>query len=250
VAGYGEVRIGTSGWIYRHWRGTFYPRDLPARRWFAYYSESFDTVEINNTFYNLPAAAVFAAWKRQAPARFVYALKASRYLTHRKKLKDPEQPLDTLLTRARRLGSHLGPVLYQLPPRWHCNVERLREFIAHLPRDVRHAFEFRDPSWYSDDVRELLTKTGVGFCVHDLRGVASPEWVTGPLVYLRFHGPAAKAYAGKYGRAHLRRWAEKIEQFREDGRDVYAYFNNDDRAYAVTNARELQELVSTAPARS
>jgi uncharacterized protein YecE (DUF72 family) len=129
-------------------------------------------------------------------------------------------------------------------------VERLREFIGHLPRDVRHAFEFRDPSWYSDDVRELLTEAGVGFCIHDLRGVASPEWVTGPLVYLRFHGPTARAYAGKYGRAHLRRWTEKIERFREDGRDVYAYFNNDDRAYAATNARELQELVSAAPARS
>jgi uncharacterized protein YecE (DUF72 family) len=250
VAGYGEVRIGTSGWNYRHWRGTFYPRDLPARRWFAYYSDFFDTVEINNTFYHLPSGAVFAAWRRQAPAGFAYALKASRFLTHRKKLKDPERPLDALLTRARRLGGRLGPVLYQLPPQWHRNVERLREFIAHLPRDVRHVFEFRDPSWYDNAVRELLTETGVGFCIHDLRGAASPEWVTGPLVYLRFHGPTAAAYAGKYRRAYLRRWAAKIEEFRESGSGVHAYFNNDDRAHAVTNARELQELVGAAPARS
>ncbi len=242
--------VGTSGWQYRDWRGTFYPAKLPQKGWLEFYADRFQTVEVNNTFYNLPAATVFDAWKRQAPAGFVYALKASRYLTHRKKLNDPEQPLDVLLTRARRLGDRLGPVLYQLPADWHCNVERLRRFIALLPHDVRHVFEFRDPTWYTDGVRELLTETGMNFCVHDLRGVASPVWVTGPLVYLRFHGPTAKAYAGKYRRDHLRRWADKIEEFRGAGRDVYAYFNNDDRAYAVTNARQLQELISAATARS
>jgi uncharacterized protein YecE (DUF72 family) len=239
----GSVRVGTSGWIYRHWRGTFYPADLPAKRWFDFYSEHFDTVEVNYTFYRLPPAETFAAWRRQAPPGFLYAVKASRFLTHRKKLKDPAAPLQNLLTPARELGPHLGPVLYQLPPRWHCNVGRLREFIALLPRDLHHVFEFRDPSWYNPAVRELLAESGMSFCVHDLKGAACPEWVTGPLVYVRFHGPTAVAYAGGYTAGHLRRWAEKIERHREAGRDVFVYFNNDDRALAVANARQLQEYL-------
>src|SRR5262249_3038094 len=197
VARSGEIRIGTSGYIYRHWRGRFYPPALPAGRWFAFYREHFDTVEINNTSYRLPAAGVFKDWRRQAPPGFLYTVKASRFLTHHKKLKDPEAPLENILGRARLLGPHLGPVLYQLPPRWHCTVARLRAFIALRPRGLRHVFEFRDPSWYNDEVRALLTETGMGFCIHDLRGAACPEWVTGPLAYVRFHGPTAVAYAGR-----------------------------------------------------
>jgi uncharacterized protein YecE (DUF72 family) len=157
------VRVGTSGWIYKHWRGVFYPPDLPASRWFDYYRRQFDTVEVNNSFYRLPSAAVFAAWRKQAPAGFLYVLKASRYLTHMKKLKDPAGPLETFFSRARELGPRLGPVLYQLPPRWGCDVERLRHFAAELPLGVAHAIEFRDPSWYNDAVREVLTAAGVGF---------------------------------------------------------------------------------------
>jgi uncharacterized protein YecE (DUF72 family) len=217
------------------------------RAWFAHYAQWFDTVEINNTFYRLPPAEVFDAWKEQAPPGFLYALKASRYLTHRKKLKDPDEPLDNILDRARRLGRHLGPVLYQLPPRWHCKVERLQEFLALLPHDVLHVFEFRDPSWYNDAVRAALAEAGVGFCIHDLRGQPCPRWVTGPLAYVRFHGPTQRAYAGRYDKDELRRGAEQIEQYRQDGRDVFVYFNNDDRGYAVMNARELQEMVGLAP---
>jgi uncharacterized protein YecE (DUF72 family) len=145
---HGDLRIGTSGWNYRHWRGVFYPPDLPVKKWFAFYQRFFDTVEINNTFYRLPAARVFEEWRRQAPTGFIYAVKASRFLTQRKKLKDPEQPLENILGRARHLGSRLGPILYQLPGRWHCNVQRLRDFFACLPGDLEHVFEFRDPSWY------------------------------------------------------------------------------------------------------
>jgi uncharacterized protein YecE (DUF72 family) len=134
VARRGQVRIGTSGWIYKHWRGVFYPERLPAREWFAFYARSFDTVEINNTFYRLPSPAAFAAWHDQAPPGFVYAVKASRYLTHMKKLKDPADALERILGRARLLGPYLGPVLYQLPPHWRCDLDRLREFLAALPR--------------------------------------------------------------------------------------------------------------------
>jgi uncharacterized protein YecE (DUF72 family) len=237
-----RVHVGTSGWIYRHWRGTFYPQRLPTKEWFAHYSAVFDTVEINNSFYRLPSEAAFDAWARQAPPGFLYALKASRFLTHLKKLKDPEGPLDLFLGRARRLGGHLGPVLYQLPPHWHCDLDRLRAFLRLLPPDLCHVFEFRDPSWYVEEVREALARHGACFCIHDLKGADCPEWLTGPAVYLRFHGPTAQPYAGSYPRAHLQRWAERIAGHLEGGRDVFAYFNNDEAAHAVADARELRSL--------
>jgi uncharacterized protein YecE (DUF72 family) len=248
VAQRGEVRVGTSGWIYKHWRGVFYPKESSPRDWFRLYARAFDTVEINNSFYRLPSEDAFDAWRRQAPPGFVYALKASRYLTHMKKLKDPEPGLDLLLGRTRRLGAHLGPVLYQLPPHWRCNLDRLRDFLAGLPRDLRHVFEFRDPSWYTDAVRDLLAESGAGFCIHDMRGSEAPPWVTGPLVYVRFHGPAGQKYAGRYDRDDLRRWAEPIAGLSESGRDVYAYFNNDNAGHAVANALELKELLHLEPA--
>ena len=244
----GQLRIGTSGWVYRHWRGAFYPPDLPAKRWFAFYARHFDTVEVNNTFYRLPPPETFDGWRRQAPPGFVYAVKASRYLTHRKKLKDPDEPLANVLGRARRLRAHRGPVLYQLPPRWRCDLDRLRAFVARPPAGFDHVLEFRDPSWCVEPVRQLLAEAGVSFCIHDLPGFDCPAWVTGPVVYLRFHGPTAVKYAGRCGLAHLHVWAERIREFRRSGRDTYAYFNNDDRGYAVINARELQALLGVAPA--
>lgn len=247
MAAQGEIRIGTSGWIYRHWRGVYYPADLPAARWFAYYARSFDTVEINNTFYRLPSTDAFDEWKRQAPPGFLYAIKANRFLTHMKKLKDPAGPIENILGRARRLGPHLGPVLYQLPPRWKRNVPRLREFIAQLPADVRHVFEFRDPSWYCAEVQALLAEARMSFCIHDLGGAFCPHWLTGPLMYVRFHGPTEKAYAGRYGRSFLQKWAEEIASVAAAGRDVYAYFNNDQAGSAVANALELKSLLGQEP---
>lgn len=238
----GELRIGTSGWIYPHWRGLFYAPDLPVRCWFAVYAEHFDTVEINNTFYRLPAVKVFEEWRKQAPPGFLYAVKASRFLTHMKKLKDPEAPLENVLGRARHLRPHLGPVLFQLPPRWHCNLERLRQFVAALPRGGRFVFEFRDPSWYRDEIRELLTEAGMSFCIHDFKGQPCPNWVTGPLVYLRFHGSVTLG-SGSYDRPFLRRWAGQVDAFRQCGTDVFVYFNNDLGGHALTNARALKELL-------
>src|SRR5262249_34090693 len=163
--------------------------------------------EINNSFYRLPTAEAFAGWRRQAPPGFVYAVKASRFLTHFKKLKDPAGPLENILGRARLLGPHQGPALYQLPPHWRCDAGRLRGFLAGFPAALRHVLEFRDPSWYTDEVRDLLEEAGVGFCIHDLRGQPCPAWVPGPLAYLRFHGSTEVAYAGRYDRDHLRAWA-------------------------------------------
>ncbi len=237
-------RVGTSGWIYRHWRGVFYPPRLPMKDWFFHYARSFDTVEINNSFYRLPSEQAFTAWAKQAPPGFLYAVKASRFLTHMKKLKDAEEPLALILGRARLLGEHLGPILYQLPPHWHCDVARLRSFLKLLPPDLCHVLEFRDPSWYTDAVRDALTEHSVCFCIHDLRGAACPDWTTGPAVYVRFHGPTERAYAGGYPRTHLRRWAERLVDHRQAGRAVFAYFNNDDAGHAVADAALLRTLVS------
>jgi uncharacterized protein YecE (DUF72 family) len=235
------VRIGTSGWVYRHWRGPFYPPSLPARDWFGFYAARFDTVEINNSFYRLPTEAAVDGWRAQAPSGFVYAMKASRYLTHMKKLGDPADPLERILGRARRLGAHLGPLLYQLPPRWHCDPERLSRFVDDLPADLMHVLEFRDPSWCNDEIREILERRGIGWCIHDMAGFDCFPWVTGRIAFFRFHGP--RKYAGRYDRGFLAERAAMIRDIQAGGRDVYAYFNNDEGGNAVFNALELRDLV-------
>ena len=238
-----ECYIGTSGWLYRHWRGVFYPADLPPARWFAFYAAHLRTVEINSTFYRLPGASTFDAWRQEAPEGFVYSIKANRYITHLKKLKDPAAPLAKLLDRARHLGQHLGPLLYQLPPHWNADLERLRTFLELLPGDLQHAFEFRHPSWFSEQVLALLDRFGAGFCILDMPGLASPVRATGRLAYVRLHGPA-RAYEGSYSEEALAYWAAQVRGLLDSGRPVYVYFNNDARGYAVRNALRLRELVA------
>lgn len=235
------IRVGCSGWQYRHWRGDFYPADLPASRWLAHYVERFDTVELNNSFYRLPDASTFAAWRARTPSGFVFAVKASRFLTHMKKLKDPEDPLHRFFANACALGPKLGPVLYQLPPRWPLDLHRLRVFVAALPRDVRHVIEFREPSWYTPEVFELLDRAGVSLCLHDMSGSASPRIRVGPTVYVRFHGTTR--YGGSYGDRELGDWATWLRGEHAAGRGVYAYFNNDIGGHAPRNATQLRELL-------
>jgi uncharacterized protein YecE (DUF72 family) len=241
---HGRARVGCSGWEYKHWRGDFYPVDLPKARWFAHYAERFDTVEINNTFYRLPEEKTFAAWGGRAPDGFLFAVKASRFLTHMKKLKHPEEPLDRLFSRMRALGPHLGPVLYQLPPGWKVNVDRFRVFLETLPRGARHVVEFRDPSWYDREVCRLLERHGVALCLHDMPGSAPARERVGPFVYVRFHGASSK-YGGGYSDDRLRRWADWLNEQRNARCDVYAYFNNDVGGHAprdaVTLRRALEE---------
>ena len=162
-----QYRIGTSGWNYLHWRGPFYPTGLPTNRWFEHYAAVFDTVEINNTFYQLPELATFHHWREQAPPAFIYAVKANRYLTHQKKLSDPAESLQHFLGRVRILRPHLGPILYQLPPRWKRNIDRLARFCALLPRDLTHVFEFRDPDWLNDETYSILVAHSASLCIHD-----------------------------------------------------------------------------------
>ena len=242
MAGQGAVRVGCSGWEYRHWRGDLYPAELPKSRWLEYYAARFDTVEINYTFYRLPEEETFAQWARRTPAGFLFALKASRFLTHMKKLKDPEEPLERLFSRMRPLASRLGPVLYQLPPGWKLNLPRLEHFLQALPAGVRHVLEFRDPGWYAPEVFERLERSGVALCLHDMRGSATGRHRVGPFVYVRFHG-AAGDYGGSYPGERLRSWAAWLGEQRRAGTDVYAYFNNDIGGHAPRNAATLRGLM-------
>ena len=236
------IRIGCSGWQYKHWRGDFYPADMPADRWLPHYASAFDTVELNNSFYRLPSAEAFGRWRERTPADFLFAVKASRYLTHLKKLKDPVDPLGRFFGAAGALGPKLGPVLYQLPPNWPANLERLREFLNALSPGFRHAMEFRHPSWYAPEVLDALRSAGVALCLHDMTGSSTGRMSIGPFVYVRFHG--VTRYGGRYDDDSLASWAGWLAAEHDDGRDVFAYFNNDVGGHAPRDAVRLAEMMS------
>ena len=240
----GETRIGCSGWQYRHWKGSFYPEPLRQADWFDHYASVFDTVEINNSFYRLPEPETFARWATQSPPAFLFAVKASRFLTHMKKLKDPEEPIERFFSRASRLGRKLGPVLYQLPPRWAPDFDRFERFLEALPARRRHVVEFREPHWYSEEIFRLLEKHRVAMCLHDMRGSESPRRRVGPFLYVRFHGAGTK-YGGRYGQDQLAGWSDWLAGERREGRDVFAYFNNDSGGHAPRDALRLREMLST-----
>lgn len=236
------VRVGCSGWNYKHWRELFYPKGLPASRWFAFYADHFDTVEINNSFYRLPTPETFGRWRDQAPLGFCYAVKANRYITQAKKLLDPEEPLERMMSAARHLGDRLGPMLYQLPPSLSLNLERLERFLAVLPRDVTNVFEFRHASWFVDTTLQLLKRYGASFCAHDMPGSSTDRIAVGPIAYVRFHGAAGK-YWGRYSDEVLLDWtAWMVEQARQ-GRPVWAYFNNDIDGHAIADAQTLKAMI-------
>jgi len=241
----GALRVGTSGWQYDHWKGVFYPPDIPKDRWFAHYAEHFDTVEVNNTFYHLPAAQTFDAWRKQAPDGFLYTLKFSRYGSHLKKLMDPADSIGHFLDRARRLAGHLGVILIQLPPHWRPDVARLANFLDAAPADIRWAVEFREAAWLCDDVYDdVLRDHNAALVVHDLIE-NHPRLITADWVYLRFHGGRDN---GNYTHQALRGAARRIRRHLAAGRDVYAYFNNDARGYAVANAADLRKYIRGATA--
>ena len=237
-----RIHVGTSGWHYQHWKGPFYPRNLPSGRMLDYYAQRFRAAEINNTFYQLPEEETFRQWREAVPEGFLFAVKASRYITHMKKLKDPQKPLATFLERASVLGDRLGPVLFQLPPRWRCNIERLRSFLKALPGGYRYAFEFRDESWFNAGVYRALTDFGAAFCVYELAGRLSPKELTAELVYVRLHGPGG-AYEGEYGPQALSGWAGAFSTWSRQGRDIFCFFDNDQAGYAARDALRLQEMV-------
>jgi uncharacterized protein YecE (DUF72 family) len=236
------VHIGTSGWHYAHWRGSFYPEDLDPGQWLQDYAQRFATVEINNSFYQLPERETLVRWRDAVPPRFTFAVKASRYITHMKKLLDPVEPVTNFIERVGALGDRLGPVLFQLPPHWGRDPERLSSFLDVLPQDHRYAVEFRDPSWFDDEVYQILRSYGAAFCIYYFGDLASPKEVTADWIYVRFHGPDG-AYHGSYSTELLSGWAGAFATWSAQGKEIYAYFNNDAEGHAPQDAARLQAMI-------
>jgi uncharacterized protein YecE (DUF72 family) len=241
-----RIHIGTSGWQYRHWRGTFYPERVKGVALLPFYARHFRSVEVNTTFYRLARPGAAARWRQQVPSDFVFACKGSRFITHMKKLKDPETSLPRFLAAIAGLGEKLGPILFQLPPRWGPDLERLDAFLAALPPGHRYAFELRDEGWIVPATLDLLARRNAAFCAYDIAGRQSPVETTADFAYVRLHGPGA-AYQGSYDDRVLEGWAERLEAWRAGGRDAYCYFDNDEKAYAVQDALRLQQLLGREP---
>ncbi|HHB12414.1 MAG TPA: DUF72 domain-containing protein [Chromatiales bacterium] len=242
----GRLCAGTSGWHYAHWRGVFYPEDLPPARWLAYYAQRFPCVEINNAFYRLPSEQAVQQWAREVPAHFRFAVKASRYITHVKRLRDCAEAVSRFLARMNGLGDYLGPVLFQLPGHWRPNLERLADFLELLPEDLATAFEFRDPRWHTAETVDLLAAYGAAFCVYHAGEERSPLWITAPFAYVRMHGPLGW-YQGEYGRdglAWLTRWLQEVRPRVER---AYVFFNNDAVGWAIRDALALRALADPVP---
>jgi uncharacterized protein YecE (DUF72 family) len=238
----GEIHIGTSGWHYKHWAGTFYPDSIMPNEQFEFYAKSFTTVEINNSFYRLPTPEIFTRWRKESPRNFIFVIKASRYITHQKKLKDPKQSTRKFFDNVKYLKDKLGAILFQLPPMWNVNVERFEAFLKVLPRKYRYAFEFRNDTWYTDEIFRLLKKYKCAFCTYELAGHTAPAVITADFVYLRLHGPGNK-YQGCYTESQLLYWAKQVTVWRRKGLDVFVYFDNDQLGYAAHNALHLKQIV-------
>lgn len=234
--------IGTSGYVYPHWRhGVFYPEGLPPRDELTWYAGRFGTVELNNPFYRLPETATFARWRAAVPPGFRFAVKASRFITHVKRLREPAEPLGLLLERGAPLGDGLGPILFQLPPTFQADARRLEVFLAELPRDRQWVVEFRHPSWHAAEVYHLLGRAAVALCI-PVGGRVHPDLVTtAPFTYIRMHAGAGPG--GGFTDDQLRAWAGRVRALRQTGKEVYVYFNNDWEGHAVRDAERLRRLL-------
>lgn len=237
-----KIYIGTSGWSYNHWAGKFYPEDLSKVKWLSYYAEHFDTVEINSSFYHLPKPQTFRNWAKNTPDNFLFVVKASRYITHIKRLKDSSESFENLLSSAKELGSKLGPFLFQLPPKMDKDTDRLIDFLKNLPDNYKYAFEFRDESWFCDEVYNILDDYGCAIVISSSPRFPYHEKITGGFCYIRMHG-GKELYSSNYSEGELKKIARMIKQNRSKDIDSYVYFNNDIHGYAVDNAKTLRKLV-------
>jgi uncharacterized protein YecE (DUF72 family) len=238
------LHIGTSGWQYADWRGRFYPASLPQRRWLEHYVSTFDTVEVNNTFYRLPDRETFVSWAAQTPPGFLIAVKMSRYLTHIRRLKEPAEPVARFMDRVTGLGTRLGPVLLQLPPNLHASPELLEAALRQFPESARLVVEVRHTSWWSDEVRDVLTRRGAAMCWADRNGRAiTPLWRTSDFGYLRMHHGRADP-PPSYGDQAIESWLDRLFRVFGADDDVFAYFNNDHGAAAVRNALTMIRLAN------
>lgn len=240
-----QWHVGTSGWGYDAWNGIFYPEDLPDRERIGFYAQYFDAVEINTSFYHLPRPQTLVKWETAVSPHFLFAVKGSRYITHRKKLTDPEEPVSVLMDilKVQKKG---GPVIFQLPPHWKVNAERLKHFIAVLPKARRYAIEFRDPSWHTEEIYALLRRYNIAFCLFEKADMRSPRLVTADFIYVRLHG-RKEGYKGNYTKPVLSAWRRWLS---DQGRDVYIFFDNtDEKLYAIENALDFHAMVKR-PTRS
>ncbi|MFP4679321.1 MAG: DUF72 domain-containing protein [Chitinispirillaceae bacterium] len=235
------LMLGTSGWTYDHWKEVFYPSDVPKKRWFEYFSRHFDTVEINASFYRIPTSKVTQGWADKSPDKFRFAVKVSRLISHVKKLRNCEHELEWFFSSFEPLKKKVAVYLIQLPPSLKYDPGRLAEFLDMLPQG-RYAVEFRNTSWYNDEIYELLSRKKVAFCIHDMPELQTEKIVTADSVYLRFHG-YFDLYGGDYPDSVLKEWASWIRKQHSEGKDVYGYFNNDLEGFAVKNCRRLKELL-------
>ncbi|KTD21095.1 DUF72 domain-containing protein [Legionella londiniensis] len=238
-----NLRIGTSGWNYKSWQGEFYPEGINDSELLPYYAERFNTVELNNSFYQLPDKGHIKIWRKMTPQGFIFSCKASRYITHMKKLLDPEEGISKLFASLSHFEEKLGPIVFQLPPNWRVNIGRLRSFIHTLSNDYRYVFEFRDKSWHREDVYELLRGANLTLCFYDFKGFQSPEVITSDLIYVRLHGPKEKPYEGSYDGRILAGLAQKFLHWLDEGKTVYCYFDNDKKGAAPKDAIRLIDKV-------
>jgi len=237
--------IGTSGWVYPHWRERFYPQGLPQTRWLAYYAQHFPTVEVNNSFYRLPSKEVFTAWRDRTPEKFVFTVKASRYITHIRRLRNTSPALQLFVERAEHLRPKLGPVLFQLPPRFAIDLELLESFLKVLPKTIHPVMEFRDPSWHVQQVYDLLERYGAAYCIMVSPKLKRELLVTSRMLYIRFHSPGGVRPA--FGRRRLQQWADRILTLMRNADDGWVYFNNDAQGAAIQDANTLRDLLGIDP---
>jgi uncharacterized protein YecE (DUF72 family) len=242
------VPIGTSGWHYASWRGPFFPRELRIKDQLRYYASQFSTTELNGVFYRTPTEAAVISWREQTPDDFVFAWKASKFITHWKRLSERcENSLDLLDSRLALLGPKAGPILFQLPPQFECDAARLASFIKMLNPKRRYAFEFRHPSWYAPGIFKLLEEANAAFCISDHADAPAPFRRTADFIYLRGHGPGGR-YKGRYPAATLARWRRRIAAWRREGCDVYVYFDNDQKSAAPLDSKRLMDRAGSSDA--
>jgi uncharacterized protein YecE (DUF72 family) len=237
-----KVYIGTSGWSYKSWRGPFFPKEVKIKDHLRYYASQFSTTELNGVFYRTPTVEAVRGWREQTPADFVFAWKASKFITHWKRLTNSENSIELMVSRLKILSPKSGPVLFQLPPRFKANRERLASFLKLLPKCWPYAFEFRDPSWYEDDILDLLRDNDISLCLSDHHDAPSPWEVTARHVYVRGHGPGG-TYKDHYPDKTLRAWARDIAKWKRQRRTVFVYFDNDQKSAAPKDAQRLLELI-------
>lgn len=233
-----SIHIGTSGWFYKHWKENFYPSKLPPKEYLSHYSKYFSTVEVNNSFYHLIKNETIENWLKMVPDDFLFAVKASRYITHIKRLKDAENSITVFMESIKSFNEKLGPILFQLPPNFAFKPERLEGFLKLLPDDYKYSFEFRDKNWFNQETYDILKSHNISLCIYDLSGYQSPKEITADFVYMRFHGSIVLG-SGEYREKELEEFCDYIKEIKSKDKEIFCYFNNDTEGFAVKNAVAL-----------